>query len=469
MSRHVHFLGICGYAVSGAALVAQERGYTVTGSDERAYPPMSDMVTAAGITWVNEHSAENLDRWGQPDLVVVGNQIRPGNVEWIAAQERHLPIVSETEFYLELVGDRQRLAVCGTHGKSTTTALLAHMLAHAGCNPGFRLGATSLDFGVNAKLGSGPFVFEGDEYAIAPWDRRPKFLAVQAQAACVTCVELDHPDLYPTLDDYVSVFITLAETLPMDGRLVVCADDDNARQLAQHARCPVITYGENTNADWQITDVRAEGTTQHCVIRGIADSPLQLTLSFPGRHNLLNATAALALAQFAGASLEACVEACSTFRGPARRFQVVGEVNGIVVVDDYAHHPTEAQAAIAAARQHYPGRRIVAICVPHTYSRTKSLLPNYRTALAGADVVIIGPIEAARERLLPATVTSEEVAAEVRNGGTTDVHVVADASACIDLLAKVTVSGDVVLCLSLGGFDGLAHRVLDMAMAHVPR
>ncbi len=209
--RHVHFLGICGYAVSGAAILAQQLGHAVTGSDEHAYPPVSDIVTAAGIPWENRHDPANLDRWGVPDLVVVGNQVRPLNEEWLEAKRRGLPLSSEVEFFVSLSEGRLRLSVCGTHGKTTTTALLIHMLARCGMDPGFRLGSTSLDLGGSARLGTGPFVFEGDEYTTAPWDPRPKFLHMRPVAACVTRLEWDHPDVYPSPEAYRKPFVQLAE------------------------------------------------------------------------------------------------------------------------------------------------------------------------------------------------------------------------------------------------------------------
>lgn len=457
---HVHFLGICGYAVSGAALLAQQLGYRVTGSDEHAYPPTTEVLTAAGITWVDHHDPANLDRFGTPDLVVVGNQIRPDNPEWGAVQRRGLPYTSEAEFYAELTRDRYRIAVCGTHGKTTTAALLALMLERAGLDPGFRLGAPSRDFGVSARLGSGPFVIEGDEYTTAPWDRRPKFLHARPHAACVTVLEHDHPDVYPTLADYRQPFVALAQSMPADGLLVLGGGEGGGRELAGWARCRVEIYGEEADADWRITDVGADsGAAQRFIVVHDGEH-LDVVLSQPGAHNRGNAVAALALARHAGAPLEACLTACRDFLGAARRFQVLAEVGSVVVVDDYGHHPTEVAATIAAARQRYPGRRVIVVNVPHTYSRTKELLEAYRLAYAGAARVIVGPIEAARERHLVATVSSDDVAARARAGGV-DAVVVPDAAAAVAAVLDVVRPGDVVLCISLGGFDKVAQRLVE--------
>ncbi|MFN2582071.1 MAG: Mur ligase domain-containing protein, partial [Candidatus Dormibacteria bacterium] len=191
MTRHVHVLGICGYAAGGAAILARDAGDRVTGSDDFAYPPMSDVITAAGIEWENRSDPANLDRWGVPDLVVVGNQTRSNNAEFLDVRRRGIHFVSEIEFYGSLADERMRVAVCGTHGKTTTSALVVHMLARAQLDPGFRLGSTSLDLGGTSRLGSGPFVFEGDEYTSAPWDATPKFVHTKPHAACVTRLEWD--------------------------------------------------------------------------------------------------------------------------------------------------------------------------------------------------------------------------------------------------------------------------------------
>jgi UDP-N-acetylmuramate: L-alanyl-gamma-D-glutamyl-meso-diaminopimelate ligase len=459
-TRHVHFLGICGYAVSGAALVAKQLGYLVTGSDEDAYPPTTDTLTRAGIQWVNQHAPGNLDMGGTPDLVVVGNQVRAGNVEWEEAVRRGLPITSEAEFYGELTQDRVRIAVCGTHGKTTTSSLLAWMLECAGMSPGFRLGTTSRDFDATARLGDGaPFVFEGDEYTTAPWDPRPKFLHTHPFAACVTRLELDHPDVFPTFDAYRAPFVELAESMPRDGTLALCADDPECVALQLEATCRVVLYGADDAADWRPTVTDTGGDMQTFDISrrdGVVMPPVRLGL--PGWHNVLNATAALILADAVGAPLEPCIAACATFKGASRRFEILGSGDGVTVVDDYAHHPTEVAATISAGRQRFPRGHLIVVYVPHTFSRTLTLLGDYADVFRGADTVLLGPIEPARERHLAHTVSSHDIALRAR--GEVDVRVVDSSDEALAAILAEARSGDAVLCLSVRGFDDLARRTL---------
>lgn len=457
--RHVHFLGICGYAVSGAALVAKQLGYTVTGSDEDAYPPTTDTLTAAGIRWVNHHARENLDIGGAPDLVVVGNQVRDGNVEWEEAVRRGLQVTSEAEFYYELTADRVRIAVCGTHGKTTTSSLLAWMLDSAGMAPGFRLGTTSRDFDATARLGSGAaFVFEGDEYTTAPWDPRPKFLHTHPWAACVTRLELDHPDVYPSFAAYRAPFVELVRTMPAGGVLALCADDPECVALAAAASCRVVTYGTAVDADWRVEPEAAVSQAFRVVRRDGVEVPGPVHLNVPGAHNMLNATAALILADAVGAPLQPCIDACATFRGASRRFEILGDGGGVSVVDDYAHHPTEVAATMSAARQRFPDGRLIAVYVPHTYSRTLTLLDDYAEVFRGADVLLLGPIEPARERHLAHTVSINDVAQRVR--GVADVRVVASSDEALAIILAEARAGDAVLCMSVRGFDDLAKRAL---------
>ena len=302
-------------------------------------------------------------------------------------------------------------------------------------------------------------MFEGDEYTSAPWDPRPKFLHTRPHGACVTRLELDHPDVYSSLDAYREPFVELASTMPADGVLALCADDPECLALRDATPSVVVTYGTNVGSDWRIREARDQDGMQRFLVERRRDAPLDVVLTFPGIHNAQNACAALILAAYAGVDPAIAVAACADFRGPARRFQILGETAGVVVVDDYAHHPTEVSAAIAAARQRYPRRRLIAIHTPHTYSRVSRLLEDYRRSFTGADVVVIGPIEEARERGMPKTVSSQDVAERAGQAGA--VHVVTSSDDAIDLVMRITRPGDVLLVLSLGGFDRLAPRLRD--------
>lgn len=468
--RRVHVLGICGYAVGGAALLAMQLGYEVSGSDEEAYPPMTDVITAAGIPWARSHDASNLDAFGVPDLVVVGNQVRRGNPEFDAVVARAIPYTSESEFYAELTRDRVRLTVAGTHGKTTTASLLAWILESSGMDPGFRLGTTSRDFGVSARLGGGtgtPFVFEGDEYTTALWDQRPKFLHTHPRFACVTNIELDHPDVFADIAAYRSPFEQLAAAMPGDGLLVLNGDEAECRRLRAHATSPVTTFGAGAENEWRIvasSEAEAAGAAADGRFRqrfaiehdGV---DVDVELSIPGAHNRANATAALALAFVAGADRDRALEACATFSGASRRFEVAGRVSGITVIDDYAHHPTAVAVTVRAARRRAGAGRVIALYVPHTYTRTRALLHEHEHAFDGADIVRIGPIEAARERRMTPTATHQEVV-EVARPHVPDIAAVDSPDAAAREIAEIARPGDLVVVLSLGGFDKVAQRIL---------
>ncbi|HZB97093.1 MAG TPA: cyanophycin synthetase, partial [Candidatus Sulfotelmatobacter sp.] len=279
-----------------------------------------------------------------------------------------------------------------------------------------------------------------------------------------TTIELDHPDIYPTLAAYRAPFEELARCIPTQGALVLGTDDSECRRLAEHANGMVRTYGERADCEWRISEREMDDRFQHFRL-DTPYGPREVTLSFPGRHNAHNATAALALADFLGAPLDTCLAACADFRGAGRRFQQAGDVGGVTVIDDYAHHPTEVAVTIAAAQQRFPGRRLIAVHTPHTYSRTLALVDDYRHSFAGADVVMLGPVDAARERGCPVTVTSEDVAQRVREGTGQETIVVASSDEAIERLVAMSRPGDVVLILSLVGFDKIANRLVDALRA----
>ena len=457
----IHFIGICGSAVSGLALVAHQLGHQVTGSDEEAYPPATDLLTAAGIPWVDGHSEKNLTRWRRPDLVVQANQVRQDNVEAAAARRMGLRVVSEAEFWGELTRDRLRIAVCGSHGKTTTAALITHVLRQAQRNPGFRLGTSARDLGAAAGWGTGrEFVFEGDEYTSAAFDPRPKFLHFAPQIAVLLNVDWDHPDVFPDPQAYEGVFRQLVEFLGSEDRLIACGDDPTVRRLLPRTRAVVETYGLRGGVDWQGRDVMPDGDGMRLSAWHRGKVVAVVTTLIPGAHNASNALAALATTVRLGVSAELAVEAIARFRGAGRRFEVRGQVHGITVIDDYAHHPSEVRATLKAAQERFHPGRVLALFVPHTFSRTLALLDGYTRAFEGCELALIGPIEPARERNQAHTVSAEQVAGRIQ--GVAEVGVVDSARSAAYRLAAAARPGDAIVCMSVGGFDDVVGKTLEV-------
>ncbi len=459
---HLHFLGICGYAVSGLAVSCRELGYRVTGADEDAYPPTTEILRRAGIAFADHHDPQNLLRWGRPALVVLGNQVQAENPELVACRRLGLAVQSEAAAYRGLTDAKTRVVVCGTHGKTTTATLLAWMLEGAGLHPGFRLGATSRDFDRSVRLGEpsggGPFVFEGDEYTTSALDSSAKFLHWDPEVVALLNLELDHPDLYPSLQAYLQPYRQLLAAMPAQGLVLYSADDPLAAQLAARSPSRRESFGWGSG-DWQVGagDAPARGW-QQLEVRGPGLGPFELSLPLFGRHNAANALAALATAVRLGADPELAARSARSYRGAARRFEILGEASGVTVVDDYAHHPTKVRATVEAARARFgPRVQLVMVHVPHTYSRTRALLPAYRHAFQGLDLLVLGPIEPARERHLAGTVSSADVAAQAEGP---EVILVDSAQAALTALVDRLEPPAVVLCSSVRGFDGTAQRLL---------
>lgn len=457
----IHFIGICGYAVSGLALIAKQLGNEVTGSDEDAYPPTTDLLTNAGIEWVDGHAAANVTRWGKPDLVVQGNQVRDGNPETDAARRLRLRLVSEAEYWGELTAERFRIVVCGSAGKTTTASLIAWILRAAGRNPGFRLGMAARDLGAAAAWGSGrDFVFEGDEYTSAAFDPRPKFLHFAPNLAVLTNIDWDHPDVFPDPASYEAVFRQLVEYLGPEDRLLACSDDPVVRRLLSRTRAIVETYGLRGGADWHGRDVTIDGEGMRFTAWHKGKVLAVVSTRLPGEHNASNALAALAASVRVGVPISTAVDAIARFTGVARRFEVRGQVRGVTVIDDYAHHPAKVRATLQAAQERFHPGRVLACYVPHTYTRTLSLLDAYADAFQGCELVVIGPIEPARERHLSHTVTSQDLANRIRGVGSV---VVADsARSAAYRLASAARPGDAVVCMSVRGFDDVVGKTLEV-------
>jgi UDP-N-acetylmuramate--alanine ligase len=443
--RHVHFVGIGGAGLSAIARVLMEQGAEVSGSD-LALSPVAESLARDGVRIFVGHQADNVTG---ADLIVVSSAVPASNVEVRAARAAGIPVFGRPEFLGRMMDGRLGVAVAGTHGKTTTTAMIASILLEAGRDPTFIVGGVIAGLGTNARAGAGPlFVIEADEY-----DRT--FLSLQPTAAVVTNVEHDHPDCYPTFADFRAAFEAFAALVPPVGLLAACWDDPVARDLGARRRATgaaVTFFGLGQLAELRAEEVRPNFAGGVDFLATRTGQMLGLVrLRVPGAHNASNAMGAIAVADFLGVPFRVARTALTEFRGVGRRFEVKGEANDVVVVDDYAHHPTEIRATLEAAQGRFPGHPLWAVWQPHTYSRTATLLADFAQAFGAADHVIVLPIYAARETDTLG-VSSAGVVAAIEHP---DARCTASLDEAVVWLGTEVQPGDVVLTLGAG--DG--HRV----------
>jgi UDP-N-acetylmuramate: L-alanyl-gamma-D-glutamyl-meso-diaminopimelate ligase len=458
--ERVHLAGIGGIAMASLAAMLAESGFHVCGSDAGVYPPASDLLRKAGIAWKEGFREENLDP--RPDSVVIGNALSRGNPEVERILDEKIPYCSLPSVIEEVfLPGRRSLVVTGTHGKTTTTSLLAWVMHVAGRRPNFLVGGVVEDFGSSYGLGGGEeFVIEGDEYDSAFFDKAPKFLHYHPDDVIITSLEFDHADIYPDLAAIELQFQRLVNLVPRSGRIVAWGESATVRGIVAKAFCPVESYGFDAGCDWTATDIEfSEKATQFRVAhRGKETGTFEMRLA--GRHNVLNALAVTALAMGRGVEVAAIREALASFRGIRRRLEPRGEVRGVLVVDDFAHHPTAVRETIAAARGRWPGRRIWAAFEPRSNTMRRNLLENeLADALATADVAILGPVNrphllSEAERLDPG-----RVVARVRREGKS-AWAFDSAGEIAEFVAGEAREGDLVLVLSNGSFDGLCEKLI---------
>ncbi|HLN88192.1 MAG TPA: Mur ligase family protein, partial [Candidatus Limnocylindrales bacterium] len=388
---HIHLIAVCGVGMASLAGLLQSRGYRVTGSDQNVYPPMSTYLGEIGIEVLTGYSAEHLVP--RPDLVVIGNAISRGNPEAETVISHNLAHISFPQALGEfLIGSRRSLVIAGTHGKTTTSALAAWVLTAAGLDPGFFVGGVPLNFGSGWRVGGGSHVvLEGDEYDTAFFDKGPKFLHYRPTDVILTSVEFDHADIYRDLDHVKSAFARLIEIIPADGTLVVCSDYPAAVSVAQAAKSKCVSYGEI--GDWTVTDVQFREGRSFFIpcYKGRAEGPLEAAVI--GRHNVMNALAVYAMGRALGIEREQLLDGFRTFKGVKRRQEVRGERRGVLVIDDFAHHPTAVRETIDAVRAAYAGRRLWAIFEPRSNTSKRNIFEKeFAAALALADQVLVANV-----------------------------------------------------------------------------
>jgi UDP-N-acetylmuramate: L-alanyl-gamma-D-glutamyl-meso-diaminopimelate ligase len=471
-AKRVHVIGIGGSAMAPLAGMLRERGFEVTGSDSGVYPPASTLLESLGIPFFNEFDAANLHP--APDLVVVANIIARGNPELEEVLDRRIPYRSMPEILEEVfLPGRHSIVVSGTHGKTTTTAILAWIFHIAGKRPNFLVGGVAENFGKSYGLGGGEeFILEGDEYETAFWDRGPKFFHYHPDDLIITSLEYDHADIYPDFMTYELAFRRLVNLVPRRGRVVIWGDTEDSgpeiRRAAEKAFCPVETYGFAKGNDWIATDATQDGEAMRFRATHRQETFGDFRLAAIGRHNVLNALAAIAVAHGRGIGADAWGKALTTFRSVRRRMDVKGELRGILVVDDFAHHPTAVRATIEAARARWPGRRLWAILEPRSNSmRRKVFQDTLPRALALADRVVLGGVFRAQQLADENRLDLEAVAQSVCTLGV-DARVVAGSDAISSLLADEATPGDLLLIMSNGSFDGLCDKLLAKLRQQIP-
>ena len=452
-----HLIGIGGSGLSAIARLLIERGYTVSGSDQE-FSPLAREIQELGAQVSLGHRAEQV---AGVDLVIRSSAIPEDNVEVQAAKAAGIPVYKRSDYLGMLIDDRMGIAVAGTHGKTTTTAMISWMLSALDQDPSYIIGGVAKNLGNNAHAGTGQvFVIEADEYDYM-------FLGLRPQIAIVTNVEHDHPDCFPTEKDFFKAFIAFVQRLPEQGILLACTDDDGATKLLDVAKrldCKHYSYGLVMPKDRESLDYCVQNLTLtqrgfynfEVLFRGV---PLEtISLNVPGIHNARNALAAFAVAHQLNLPLGSAAQVLSEFQGTSRRFELRAEVAGITVIDDYAHHPTEIKVTLSAARDRYPDRKLWAVWQPHTYSRTEALFNEFLTAFGEADHVLVTEIYASREPI------SQEFSSQqvVQSMDHPDVHFLPSKDLVTDYLVSNLKRGDVLMVLSAGDANRISENVIDL-------
>jgi UDP-N-acetylmuramate: L-alanyl-gamma-D-glutamyl-meso-diaminopimelate ligase len=460
--RHIHLMGICGTAMAALAGMLKESGYAVSGSDQNVYPPMSDFLAQAGIAVMQGYRPKNLEP--HPDLVIVGNVIRAIYPEAERLAELRIPYLSMPQalghFFLHSA--IKPLVVAGTHGKTTTSSLLATALHRAGRSPGFFIGGIVEAFGSNYRLGGSEFfVIEGDEYDTAFFNKVSKFLHYRPYYALITSIEFDHADIFADLEQIKASFRAFVRLIPKEGALVACMDDPLVAEIA--ALCPgrVISYGTGASCRWRLADFAAKGLSATFAAHKDGSLFGEFSLPMPGRHNALNALAVTALLEHVGLSAEEIRHGLATFEGVKRRQQIRGEVNGITVIDDFAHHPTAVRETVSALRLAWPERRLLIVFEPRTNTSRRAVFQHdYETAFNGADMALIREIVPLDHAAPGGSFSSQQLAAALNAQGIRAEYF-PDTEAILAFLLAQAQAGDVIAILSNGGFDNIHARLLE--------
>jgi UDP-N-acetylmuramate: L-alanyl-gamma-D-glutamyl-meso-diaminopimelate ligase len=460
--QRIHLVGVAGTGMGAFAGMLKKAGYSVTGSDENVYPPMSEMLREWGIEVFTPYAAENLDR-AKPGLVIIGNVIRRVNPEATAVRERGLPQMSFPAAFGSLIlAAKHSVVIVGTHGKTTTAALMAHVLADAKLDPTFLVGGVTQNYDGNFRLGKGKHVvIEGDEYDTAYFDKGPKFLHYRARTALLTSIEFDHADIYRDLAHYESAFVGFCKTMPKDGFLGVSASYTRAVQLArEHAGCEVVTYAVNGKADYRADNEHFSHDGVRFRIHGPKAKARELFLPMSGYHNIENAAGVYAAARSLGLSHDKIAGGFASFEGVKRRQEIRAEIGEVMIIDDFAHHPTAVRETIEGIRQRYPERRLWAVFEPRSNTSRRNIhQAEYVKALTHTDLATIREPEPHDKVPVNERLNVPSMVAELKKQGVT-----ADSSPDVaELVKRVAGSArpqDLVLVMSNGSFGGFIQSLI---------
>lgn len=458
--RHIHLMGICGTGMASLAGMLKQEGYVVTGSDQNVYPPMSTYLESLSIPILQGYHPSNLHPL--PDLVIVGNVITRLHPEAVELGRLSVPYLSMPQaIQVFAVRGRKCIVVAGTHGKTTTTALVSWLLEKAGLDPGFLVGGIPGNFDQGFRLGKGPyFVIEGDEYDTAFFDKGPKFLHYSPWVVILTSIEFDHADIYRDLNHVRESFRKLLRLVPHEGRLIANCDDPVVVAESQVAACPTIFYGLESGALWTARNITFQPQETYLEVLRDNEEPLAVRTPLYGKYNVSNLLSVVALGDFLRIDSRFILEALASFRGVRRRQEIKGEKRGVLVLDDFAHHPTAVRETIQAVREKYEGRRLIAAFEPRSNSsRRKTFQHEYALAFDKADVILI-PEPTSMEKIHPDERFSSITLVEDLKKRGLDAHYFLQTSLLLEEILRIGRRGDVVLTLSNGAFDNLAETII---------
>ena len=455
-NEHFHFIGICGTAMGSVAAALQNRGYTITGSDQNVYPPMSDFLIKNNINVSVGHDENNIP--DKVDLVVIGNAMSRGNVEVESVLNRKIPYTSLPELIKRyFLQGKRNIVITGTHGKTTTSSIIAHLLNDNGLNPNLMIGGIPLDIGEGGRFTESEFfVIEGDEYDTAFFDKRSKFVHYMPEIVVVNNIEFDHADIFNNIEEIKLSFKRMLNIVPENGIVFVNGDDNDAVEVTENCRAPVIKVGANDNCDFKIENLNLESFNSSFSIK---ENSYQLPMD--GEFNVRNAAMAIAVSDFLNIDQQNIIESVSKFSGIARRQELRGEEKNVKVIDDFGHHPTAIAATIGALKQRYPDSKIWAIFEPRSNTSRRNLLQSeLEDSLSQADGVIISEVPNPEKVPNGELLDVESVIENLSSRGK-EAFIGLSSDDIVNKLIPLTSSGDTIVVLSNGGFGGIHEKLLE--------